>query len=725
MGSSGVAAARFFHLDGWNGWRFAPSAAPREVVFDRRGLHLPPAGLPPGALARPGRVTPRGLAFDEAGAPSAVAEGGRGLCLVAGRAEPPPPCWGLPGGARPRIGGIAADGRGRVFLALPDEGEVRVVRLSPPGEIARIPAGRPGGLALDGRGRLFVLDLADAPACAGSDAPACAGSDAGVTLVTVRGAEGDAIAAAGDGLVAVVRAGDARLRIGRGGAPLAEIDLGRPALPAVAFDRTQPAAGDEVFLFVGDQRSGRVVRWHVRGGKAAPTGWSAAADAWSALAYRGGALFGLGAGCAVRPIAMEAEGFHAREGRVVLGPLDAGLPETEWHRVTALVDPPPSAAAGVRVEVLTIDEPDAREAWDPIAAEHDPRWTPAAELVAPAPGRPAELALRGALGRCAWVRLTLHGDGRRTPFVRWVRVEHPRASYLRYLPAIYGEDPASRDLTARLLSLFEAAEVDLGAAIARLGRLFAPLSADPGWLPWLAERLGVELDPAWPVPQQRAVLAAAIRVHRRRGTRAALEEVLGWYAGPGVRVVEAGRRRGALLLGGALPLGCATVLPHAGGPPRIVLGHGAALGAARLERREGAAVEPLLPDRGEILVHVPPAAGASPERLARVQRAAEREAPAGTRVRVLAASPRAAVGLGRLGLDAALGRRPPFRLPGAGEPPAAGPALPGLALPGPALPGLALPGLALPGLALIERGPGGRAELALGLGPRLGMDSKL
>ncbi|WP_437727127.1 phage tail protein [Sorangium sp. So ce861] len=692
MRPSGVSAARFFHLDGWNGWRFARSVPPRGVVFDRRGLHLPPAGLPPGQLVRPGRAEARGLAFDAAGAPFAGAEGGRGLCLVAGRAEPPPSCWGLPDGARRRIGGIAVDARGRMFLALPDEGEVRVVRLSPPGEIARIPVGRPGGLALDARSRVFVLDLADGPARAGSGA--------GVEVVAVRGAEGDAIAAAGDGLVAVVRAGDARLRLGRGGAPLAEIDLGRPALPAIAFDRAHPAAADEVFLFIGDQRSGRVVRWRVRGGEAVPTGWSAAADAWSALAYRGGALFGLGAGCAVRPVTLEAEGFHAREGRVVLGPLDAGLPDTEWHRVTALVDPPPSAASGVRVEVLAVDEPDEREGWDPIAAEaaeDDPRWTPAAELVAPAPGRPAEVALRGALGRCAWVRLTLHGDGRHTPCVRWVRVEHPRASYLRYLPAIYGEDPAGRDLTARLLSLFEAAEVDLGASIARLGRLFAPLSADPGWLPWLAERLGVELDPAWPVPQQRAVLAAAIHVHRRRGTRAALEEVLGWYAGPGVRVVEAGQRGAALLLGGALPLGCATVLPHAGRPPPAVLGREPALGAARLERGDGAAVEPLLPGRGEILVYLPPSADASPERLARVRRAAEREAPAGTRVRVLGAAARAALGQGRLGLDAALGRRPPFRLPGAGEP-------------------------AAPGPPLLARGSG---ELALGLGPRLGTDAKL
>ncbi|WP_437765350.1 phage tail protein [Sorangium sp. So ce281] len=696
MGPYGVAAARFFHLDGWNGWRFARSAAPRGVVFDRRGLHLPPAGLPPGVLVRPGRAEPRGLAFDAAGAPSAGAEGGRGLCLVAGRAEPPPSCWGMPDGAEHRIGGIAADARGRMFLSLPDAGEVRIVRVSPPGEIARLPVGRPGGLALDGRGRLFVLDLAEGPGCA----RAGAASGAGVEVVAVCGAEGDAIAAAGDGLVAVVRAGDARLRFGRGGASLAEIDLGRPALPAVAFDRAHLATGDEAFLFIGDLRSGRIVRWHVRGSKAVPTAWSAAVDAWSALAYRGGALFGLGAGSAVRPVTLEADGFHAREGRVVLGPLDAGLPETEWHRVTALVEPSPSAASGVRVEVLAVDEPDDGEAWDLIAEDNDPRWTKAAELVAPAPGRPAELALRGARGRCAWVRLTLHGDGRRTPYVRWVRVEHPRASYLRYLPAIYSEDPLGRDLTARFLSLFEAAEVDLGASIARLGRLFAPLSADPGWLPWLAERLGVELDPAWPIPQQRAVLAAAMRVHRRRGTRAALEEVLGWYAGPGVRVVEAGQRGAAFLLGGALPLGCATVLPHAGRLPRIVLGREPALGAARLERREGAAVAPLLPGRGEILVYVPPSAGASPERLARVQRVAEREAPAGTRVHVLTVAPRAALGLGRLGLDAALGRRPPFRLPNAGEP-------------------------AVPGPPLLTRGPGERAELALGLGPRLGMDATL
>lgn len=701
MNPLGVTAARFFHLDGWNGWHFTGGAPSGEVRFDRSGLYLPPSERLPPAAGRSIQVEARGLAFDRAGMPTAVRGDRCGFCLVGGRQEAPPAGWGLPPGHR--LGAIAIDARGRLYVTLPDRGEVRVLRLSPPGEVARIEGLRSSGLAVDGRGRLFVLSS--------SSPPPRLSEPAGIEVVPVWGVGGDAIAASREGLLAIVSAGGTELRIGRAFGLLARVELGRPALPAIAFDPTQPASEEEAFVFIGDQISGRVVRWRVARGEATPTAWSDAVDAWAALAPRGDAVFGLGTACEVRPIALEPEGFTTPRGQVVLGPLDAGLPQTEWHRITALIESP-SAMTSVRVEFFASDD---CHAYDPDVAGPDARWTPPRQLVVPRPGRPAELALSrvrpgeadaappGVRGRYAWLRLTLHGDGRRTPRVKWVRVEYPRDSYLRYLPAIYSEEPESRDLTARFLSIFEAVEVDIGAVIGGLHRLFEPLAGDPGFFPWLAARLDLVLDPSWPVARQREILAAAVGLYRRRGTRAALETMLSWYGGPGIRVVEGWQLRASFVLGQDAVASCAMALPGGCLPGRMELGWGRALGAARIDARPDGEVEALLAGRGEILVLVPPSACASPAQLARLQRVAEREAPAGAVVRILSAasSPRVSLGrAGRLDIDAGLGGPAPWRLSGEREEDASGPQS----------------GAHEPLMG---------ADLALGIGPRLGMNSRL
>ncbi len=100
-------------------------------------------------------------------------------------------------------------------------------------------------------------------------------------------------------------------------------------------------------------------------------------------------LEALGRGCAVVPVVWDKKGFYARSMSVVLGSLDSGVDGTEWHRVTAAIDPTPGPAAGVAVEILTDDD---CEAYDPAIAVADPRWEAPREMVAPRPGYPAELA---------------------------------------------------------------------------------------------------------------------------------------------------------------------------------------------------------------------------------------------------------------------------------------------------------------------------------------------
>jgi phage tail P2-like protein len=91
-----------------------------------------------------------------------------------------------------------------------------------------------------------------------------------------------------------------------------------------------------------------------------------------------------------------------------------------------------------------------------------------------------------------------------------------------------------------------AAEVALADLSPEVGALPAPLAAlwDP-WtcpaalLPWLAWALDVEdWEPSWPEATRRRVIAEAIPIHRKRGTRAGVERALA-AAGLGrSRIVE-------------------------------------------------------------------------------------------------------------------------------------------------------------------------------------------
>ena len=91
-----------------------------------------------------------------------------------------------------------------------------------------------------------------------------------------------------------------------------------------------------------------------------------------------------------------------------------------------------------------------------------------------------------------------------------------------------------------------AAEVAIAAATARVGAVPVPIrdSWDPATcpvslLPWLAWGLSVDdWDPAWSVSTQRAVIAASIEVHRRKGTRAAVVVALAAAGWPGAEVFE-------------------------------------------------------------------------------------------------------------------------------------------------------------------------------------------
>ena len=129
-----------------------------------------------------------------------------------------------------------------------------------------------------------------------------------------------------------------------------------------------------------------------------------------------------------------------------------------------------------------------------------------------------------------WLRLTLRGDGRQSPWITSALVEYPRISLRRYLPAVFGEEPVSADFTDRFLSLFDTTLRSIETTIDQQARYFDPLStpaerdAKTGidFLTWLGSWIGLSLDRHWPEAKRRQFLKRAGRLYDLRGTREGL-----------------------------------------------------------------------------------------------------------------------------------------------------------------------------------------------------------
>ncbi|MBN1657587.1 MAG: phage tail protein [Anaerolineae bacterium] len=419
----------------------------------------------------------------------------------------------------------------------------------------------------------------------------------------------------------------------------------------------------------------------------------------AALMLHGGLLL-VHTGAAIAPIQLEIDGAYARHGFLWAGPFpNYSHLRQEWHRLQASVETLSAGRASDLAPAVSHFQLFLYPSEDPQANPGDPgaRTPPwqenAVDLLAhladleggtdsqdvwvrvprdvPEAVFHAMVPAKRRYGKVAdnegwtpldhvWVGVEFWSEGAATPSLEQIQLDYDHVTYLQHLPAIYGEDPAARQLLGRWLSLFESMFEDVEIEIGTLPALFDPAAAQPDWLPWLARWLDMELHEDWDVAAKRRAIASAFNLHRLRGTRRGLEAAVrrdtgldvvieepivqaGWWALPGDEGSPAAER--------ASILGVTTMLVAAEAQGAVV-GTTATLDRSHLIA-EGQMGAPLFQDLAHrFTVRVYRGAHFTPHTLMAVAEVLEREKPAHTSHHVCLVEPCMRIGFqARLGID--------------------------------------------------------------------------
>jgi phage tail-like protein len=174
-----------------------------------------------------------------------------------------------------------------------------------------------------------------------------------------------------------------------------------------------------------------------------------------------------------------------------------------------------------------------------------------------------------------------HLDGLPTP--------HPLGSYL---PGLYQEDDFAQRFTAALDEVAAPAFLDLDNLEAYLDPRLAP----EDFLEWLGRWVGVDLDETWPADRRRALVAAAVDIHRVRGTAAGIASLVALSTGGEVEIAEPGAAGFSPTPGAAMPVGTSPDLYV-----RVRVADPNAVSLARLDALVRAAKPAHLPHRVEVV----------------------------------------------------------------------------------------------------------------------------
>lgn len=387
---------------------------------------------------------------------------------------------------------------------------------------------------------------------------------------------------------------------------------------------------------------------------------------------------------------------YATAARLRTVALDSGIHRCQWHRVILRGCVPAGTSVAVSTYTAEVELPEGTIAALPAAV-----WAPAA--VARGVDGEWDCLVRGPRGRFLWLALDFASGGAATPRVEHLRIEFPRISLARYLPAVFAADLSASDFTDRFLAVFDTTLRSVERHVDEQARLFdartAPATPVGGaridFLTWLGGWIGISLDPRLPEAQRRRFIRAAPRVHDRRGTRYGLWRLLLAYLGMPEPVDACAKVEscGCARRCDAPPVPCApppACRPY--DPPPLILEHfqlrrwlfvgagrlgeaaqlwgrrivnrsaldaNARVGETRLDGTPDPLHDPFLVHASRFTVFVPACFGREERQRRGLERLLRAESPAHARYAVEYVEPRFRIGVqSMIGLDAVVGRYP-------------------------------------------------------------------
>lgn len=313
-------------------------------------------------------------------------------------------------------------------------------------------------------------------------------------------------------------------------------------------------------------------------------------------------------------------GIAGNKGRFYSRTLDSGgEPDREWHRIDLAADIDAAGALDV-FYASTQDAAFARAVSDvferpgPVGARVSSiesllgdLWKGPQPLRAITPPPPSggfarnmthSVLFRTGTKRYLWLKVEMSGLAPRAAVaLRELRVYYPRLSYLRYLPAVYRQDPVSSEFLERFLSMFETIFGGLEATTERIPEVFDPDRTPADFLDWLAGWLDLAVEEEWPEEVKRRLIANAAPLYQRKGTPGGLADFIEIVTQVRPVIREAFETERPLVLGDGAYLGIdARVFrqPMTDVPAyqRTILGGGSVLGSTEVRTVTRVPVDP-------------------------------------------------------------------------------------------------------------------------------------
>ena len=244
--------------------------------------------------------------------------------------------------------------------------------------------------------------------------------------------------------------------------------------------------------------------------------------------------------------------FSTTEGFYYSKTLDSGIYECKWHRLSLQARIPQKTLLNVYYYVS--DSASLEETIDDILTDPEKSTQEKAEeieknipWIGPQTLTGNEITSRDMLfregkGRYLWLKIgLLTFDEKAGPELTRMKILYPANSYLRYLPAIYQEDPVSSEFLERFLSIFETVLYDLETDIDNVSDYFDPDIVKPGFLAWLASWLNLAVEEDWTDDKKRYFIKRAPVLYKQKGTRAGIEELVRLYTGKRPVILEHSR----------------------------------------------------------------------------------------------------------------------------------------------------------------------------------------